>query len=169
MLDLTTKLSPHFTLGELCRSSTADRLNIDNVPKVEEVLENLEAVCLAVLEPVREHYGVPFTPNSGFRSLALNRTIGSKDTSQHVLGQAVDFEVPGIDNLALAHWCRQNLEFDQLILEFYKPGQPNSGWVHCSHVRSGNQRGKVGTIVRHHGYLRGLPHKWDPTDLRRYR
>jgi zinc D-Ala-D-Ala carboxypeptidase len=42
----------------------------------------------------------------------------------------VDFEIIGIDNKDLFDWIRNNLEFDQLILEFYKDGEPNSGWIH---------------------------------------
>ena len=83
---------------------------------------------------MREHYGIPFAPNSGFRCLDLNRAIGSSDKSQHVTGQAVDFEIPGVDNKDVALWVMDNCDFDQLILEFYKEGEPTSGWVHCSYV-----------------------------------
>jgi zinc D-Ala-D-Ala carboxypeptidase len=120
------QLSDHFTLSELTKSSTAERRGIDNEPGPSEI-ENL------ILEPVRNHYGIPFAPNSGFRGLELNRAIGSSDTSQHVTGNAVDFEVPGIDNKDVALWVMENCEFDQLILEFYKEGVPGSGWVHCSY------------------------------------
>ena len=46
--------------------------------------------------------------------------------------EAADFEVVGTDNAELADWIYKNLEFDQLILEYYKVGEPNSGWIHCS-------------------------------------
>jgi len=59
--------------------------------------------------------------------------IGGSSLSQHTRGEAADFEVPGVPNLEVARWIRDNLVFDQLILEFYRPGQPNSGWVHCSY------------------------------------
>jgi len=59
-------------------------------------------------------------------------------------------------NLALAHWCRANLEFDQLILEFYDHNDPSSGWLHCSYVDPAWNRGEVLTIGRA-GVIHGLP------------
>jgi zinc D-Ala-D-Ala carboxypeptidase len=125
-------LSKHFSLSELTKSDTAIRKGIDNTPNDQEV-ENLILLCNEILEPVREHYGIPFAPNSGFRCLDLNRAIGSSDKSQHVYGKAVDFEIPGLDNKEVALWVMENCDFDQLILEFYKEGEPSSGWVHCSY------------------------------------
>ena len=125
-------LSKHFSLAELTKSSTATRRGIDNDPD-STARENLIVLCSEILEPVREHYGVPFVQNSGFRCLELNRAIGSSDSSQHVTGNAVDFEVPGVDNKEVALWVKENCDFDQLILEFYKEGEPTSGWVHCSY------------------------------------
>ena len=127
------KLSDHFSLQELTKSSTAERRGIANEPD-DEAVENLIMVCETILEPVREQYGIPFIPNSGFRCLELNRAIGSSDRSQHTTGEAVDFEVPGISNKEVALWVKENCKFDQLILEFYKEGDPSSGWVHCSYV-----------------------------------
>jgi zinc D-Ala-D-Ala carboxypeptidase len=133
------QLSDHFTLSELTKSSTAERRGIANEPGSTEI-ENLITVCDQILEPVREHYGIPFAPSSGFRGLELNRAIGSSDSSQHVKGEAVDFEVPGIANKDVALWVMENCEFDQLILEFYKEGIPDSGWVHCSYIMEGDNR-----------------------------
>ena len=133
------QLSDHFSLRELTKSSTAERLGIANEPGPAEV-ENLVMVCETILQPVRENYGIPFVPNSGFRCLELNRSIKSSDTSQHVTGQAVDFEVPGIANKEAALWVMENCEFDQLILEFYKEGIPDSGWVHCSYTLARDNR-----------------------------
>jgi len=133
------KLSEHFSLQELTKSSTAERRGIANEPD-DEAVENLIMVCETILEPVREHYGIPFIPNSGFRCLELNRAIGSSDRSQHTTGEAVDFEVPSISNREVALWVQENCKFDQLILEFYKEGDPSSGWVHCSYVIDGDNR-----------------------------
>jgi len=133
------KLSEHFSLQELTKSSTAERRGIANEPD-DEAVENLIMVCEMVLEPVREQYGIPFIPNSGFRCLELNRAIGSSDRSQHTTGEAVDFEVPSISNKEVALWVKENCKFDQLILEFYKEGDPASGWVHCSYVIEGENR-----------------------------
>jgi len=46
----------------------------------------------------------------------------------------VDFECPGVDNAELCDWIYKNLEYDQMILEFYKKGEPSSGWCHCSYI-----------------------------------
>jgi len=134
------KLSDHFTLSELTKSSTALRKNIPNEPGGIEI-DNLRGVCTAILEPIRERFGVPFSPMSGYRSLVLNNEVGSSTQSQHVSGQAVDIEVPGVSNLVLARWIVDNLDFDQLVLEHFIEGDHSSGWVHVSYV--GKNRGDV--------------------------
>lgn len=125
-------LSPHFTLDEAIKSQVASRHGIDNMPPAEAIAA-MRKVAENILEPIRARYGRPITPSSWYRCLKLNRILGSRDTSQHVLGEAVDFEVPGVDNLEVAQWIVGNLSFDQLILEFYDGVDPNSGWIHCSY------------------------------------
>ena len=120
------RLSYNFTLSELTRSQTAARMGIDNTPD-EQQIENLQRVCSEILQPVRDHFGIPFAPSSGFRSVALCEAIGSSSKSQHAKGEAVDFELPGFDNKEVAEWVRNNLNFDQLILEYYTPDDPSSG------------------------------------------
>ena len=147
-------LSPHFTMHEATRSQIATRFGIDNQPP-DNLVKSLIHVAVNILEPVRGHFMKPFSPSSFYRSLTLNRMLKSKDTSQHVKGEAVDFEVPGVSNLDLAYWCRDNLDFDQLILEFYNKNNPSGGWVHCSYMENGN-RGEVMTVTRN-GTFSGLP------------
>ena len=147
-------LSPHFTLAEMTHSYTAVRLGMKNVPNAAAI-EALRLVCVNVLEPVRAHFGRPVTINSGYRSQAVNRAVKGSSTSQHVKGQAVDFEVPGVANGDVAAWVRFNLQFDQLILEAYTPGNPSSGWVHCSWCPSG-RRMSVLTYTPGKGYFNGL-------------
>tara|TARA_R100000908_G_scaffold33189_1_gene15266 strand:- start:255 stop:737 length:483 start_codon:yes stop_codon:yes gene_type:complete len=125
-------LSRNFTLQELTKSDTAVRLNIDNNPNSDQV-EKLKSLCENILQPVRDQFGrVKVT--SGFRSPELCVAIGSSLTSQHSKAEAVDFEVLGVDNAEVADWVRMNCETDQLILEYYTPGEPNSGWIHASWV-----------------------------------
>tara|TARA_R100000935_G_scaffold47927_1_gene72182 strand:+ start:1130 stop:1594 length:465 start_codon:yes stop_codon:yes gene_type:complete len=136
-------LSPNFSLRELCKSQTATRKGLNNVPDAsweKPIVENLVELAGNILQPIRENYNIPFTPSSGYRSPALNDAIGGSKTSQHSLGQAVDIEVPTVDNATLAQWIIDNLIFDQLILEFYKKGEPNSGWVHVSYKNEGNRK-----------------------------
>ena len=132
-------LSDHFSLAEFTKSQTAIRKGIKNDPN-DAAIENMRLLCENILEPVRQHYDIPFTLNSGFRCLALNEAVGSSSRSQHVTGQAADFEVPTIANKDLAHWIMDNLVYDQVLLEFYKEGDPSSGWVHCSYDNGNNRK-----------------------------
>ena len=126
------QLSDNFSLNEFTKSDTAVRKGIDNTPN-DVHLENMKALCENVLQKVRSHFGKSVRITSGYRSPELCEAIGSSSKSQHAKGQAADFEITGIDNKELAKWIRDNVEFDQLILEFYTEGDPNSGWVHCSY------------------------------------
>ena len=147
------QLSEHFTLKEACYSSTALRLGIDNKPS-DFIIPSLQAVALHILEPVMAHYG-KFSPSSWYRCHALNKAIGSKDSSQHIQGEAVDFEIHGTDNLELAYWCVNNLAYDKLILEYYEENDPSSGWVHCSYSK--NFRAQILTIWKGGSTTQGLP------------
>ena len=130
------KLSANFSLGEMTKSQTATRKGIRNEPSTEHI-ENLIHLAETVLQPGRDHFGKPVAISSGYRSPELCEAIGSSAKSQHAKGEAADFEIPGVDNMQLATWINKNTDFDQLILEFYEPGDPNSGWVHCSAVKEG--------------------------------
>ena len=135
------QLSNNFSLAELTKSQTATRKGIDNTPS-DTHIQNLIHLAESVLQPVREHFGKPVMISSGYRSPALCEAIGSSTKSQHARGEAADFEIAGVDNKELATWISKNTEFDQLILEFYDEGDPNSGWVHCSAV-TGEPRKQV--------------------------
>ena len=130
-------LSRNFTLSELIKSDTAIRKGINNNPNAEQI-EKLKGLCENILQPVRDHFGrVKVT--SGFRSVDLCLAIGSSANEQHAKAEAADFEVIGTDNAELADWIYKNLEPDQLILEYYTPGEPNSGWIHCSWIPEGRR------------------------------
>ena len=133
------KLSGHFSLAELTKSQTATRKGIDNKPTLDHI-ENLTELCTHVLEPTRRNFGKPMVITSGYRSEELCEAIGSKTTSQHAKGEAADFEMFGVDNKELAKYIKNNLVFDQLILEFYNPDDPSSGWVHCSYSKEENRK-----------------------------
>ena len=139
MNSLTTKLSEHFSLGEFVRSSTAQRISIDNTPDAE-VIENLRNLCTKVLEPLREHLGQPVVITSGFRSKRLNETVGGVKNSQHLRGEAADLMVEGEKQARdWIRWMMDFLEFDQLILE--KKGK--KVWVHVSLKRNRQQVLKI--------------------------
>jgi zinc D-Ala-D-Ala carboxypeptidase len=125
-------LTANFTLAEMVKSDTALRHDMDNTPGEAEI-ENLKRLCEQVLQPVREHFNTGVKVNSGFRHPEVNAKVGGSKTSDHCKGQAADIEIPGIPNADLAVWIMDNLEYTQLILEFYTPGVPDSGWVHVSY------------------------------------
>ena len=105
--------------------------------------------------PLRQAGGI----NSGYRSPAVNKAVGSKPSSQHARGEAADIEVPGVSNLDVARWIKTNLSVDQLILEAHKPGQPSGGWVHVSWVPNGRRNQATTMTMGSHGpvYMQGLP------------
>ena len=117
----------YFTLKEMINSNTAKSKGIDNTPTWSVVLNLLELVQ-NVLDPIREAYKKPITVNSGYRCIELNRAIGSKDNSQHILGLAADITVGSREaNKQLFEFIQSNIkEWDQLINE------NNYQWIHIS-------------------------------------
>lgn len=119
------RLSPHFTLDELTHSETAARLDIDNTPS-EEIIDNLKFLS-EKLEYVRVLLGSPMLISSGYRSGLLNDALGSKRTSAHTRGLAVDFISPsfGTPKEIVQAIVDSDIEYDQVILEFDR-------WVHLA-------------------------------------
>ena len=151
------QLSKHFTLEEFEKSQTATRKGIKNKAGAGEI-KNLGDLCYEILKPVRIKFDKPVTITSGYRSEELCEAIGSKKTSQHTKGEAVDFEIIGESNLAVALWLTNNTDFDQCILEYYT-GEQNSGWIHVSY-KDGSNRKQVLTFDGK-SYINGLPDaKW---------
>ena len=122
------RLSKHFSLEELTHSDTAVRLDIDNTPTVE-VIDNLTFLS-EKLEDVRALLRNPMLVSSGFRSLIPNRHLGSRDTSSHVKGLAVDFISPSFGNpeAIVKAIVESDIQYDQVILEFNR-------WVHLSFAK----------------------------------
>ena len=135
------KLTRNFSLQELTKSDTAIRKGINNNPNPKQI-DNIKALAINILQPVRSHYDRPLIISSGFRCAQLCVEIGSSVNSQHVADDnaaAADFEIPGVDNRELALWIKSELDYDQLILEFYKDNEPTSGWIHCSYSTDHNR------------------------------
>jgi hypothetical protein len=153
---MATQLSPHFTLEELVHSDYALRHHIDNTISDPEIVAALTALAVNILEPARAQFG-PFFPTSGYRCRELNKLIGGATNSQHMKGQAADIVIPTVTRYDLALWLQQNVDFDQLILELYTPGQRDSGWVHCSYVEGGlNRKQSLTYPPATHQYIPGL-------------
>ena len=152
-----TQLTRNFSLHELTKSETALRYDMENNPGPAEAA-NLTELAGKVLQPIRDHYAKGVKINSGFRHPDVNAKVGGSRTSDHCKGMAADFEIPGVANAELAEWVKDNLEFTQLILEFYTPGIPDSGWVHVSYDPK-NLKKQVMTATKKDGktvYLPGL-------------
>jgi hypothetical protein len=118
-------MTPHFTLDELTASETAERNGWDNTPNEQE-LANLQRLA-EFLEDVKEALGgKPIMVNSAFRNKQVNDAVGSKDSSQHRVGCAVDIRVPGLtpDQVVRAI-IASGLPYDQVIREFDR-------WTHLS-------------------------------------
>jgi len=152
------KLTANITLDELCKSQVSERKGINNNPNPAQI-ENIKALAVNVLQPIRSHFDKPLIISSGFRCAELCVAIGSSINSQHVADDgaaAADFEIPGVDNLDLAIWIKNNLEIDQGILEFYREGEPTSGWIHCSYSTN-NNRNQWLKARREEGTVKYLP------------
>ena len=127
----------HFTMGELCASTTADVHGIKNTPPLQEA-GNLKVLADNVLDPLREWYGKPITVNSGYRCPQLNRMVGGAASSQHLKGEAADITAGSREeNRKLFDYIKNHLPFDQLIDE------KNYSWVHVSYKRDGNNRKQI--------------------------
>ena len=142
------RLSQHFTLGELCKTSA----NLENVPNEAQV-ENLKRLC-GWLEQLRrrptpspsllrEGSEEPIIINSGYRSPEVNRAVGGVPDSNHLTGCAVDIHVTGLEQLI--HYASTLLDisderqedFDELLLERSPKG---TYWLHFAVRPSGNRR-----------------------------
>ena len=135
--------SKYFTLSELTRSDTANKLKIDNEPKEEATKDNIMEL-MKFLDGVREGwteeckdkgYGdAAIVVNSGYRSEALNKAVNGSKTSEHLLGTAADIEPKNGRNKEFFEWLRTYVadkQFSQLINEY--PDKRNSPkWIHIS-------------------------------------
>ena len=134
-------MGKYFTINELTKSSTAQRLHIDNTPS-QNVKDNLTKLIDNILDPLRELYGKPIIVNSGYRCPKLNKAVGGARNSQHLIGQASDIRTVSNtkeSNKQLFNFIKDSkLPFDQLINEY------DFNWVHVSY--SPRNRRQVLTI-----------------------
>lgn len=130
-------LTRNFTLNEMCKSTTARKRKIRNVPSLGDI-KRLKALCENVLQPLRDYLGEPVIINSGYRSPELNRIIGGVNGSQHLKGEAADINCRGSLEYArnIIQFIMINCEFDQLILERKK----TAIWVHVSYSKGQNRQ-----------------------------
>lgn len=154
------KLSEHLSLNEVTKSNTAKRLGISNEPTPEH-LNNLKLVAEKIFEPIRNHFNKPINVSSGYRSKALNEaTPGSSSTSQHCSGEALDLDQDemntGVTNKMVFDYIKENLNFDQLILE-YPDEYGTPSWIHVSYESTGRQRKQILIASRVNGKVTYTP------------
>lgn len=143
------KLSKNFKLREFLYSKTAIENNIKNIPS-DVYLYNIKDLVL-IMQQIRDYWGLPIEITSGYRCEELNKLVKGAKNSQHIKGQACDFNVKGIAPIVICKMLKQlkeqgKIEYDQLILE------PN--WVHISYNHL-NNRGEELTKVKS-GYIGGF-------------
>lgn len=131
-------ISKHITLQEATHSDTAVRNAINNTPDAATI-ERMKLVAEKCFEPLRAWYGKPIRINSFYRSQILNVKVGGSSNSQHCKGEAIDLSAGSrTENKKLYDWCKDNLEFDQLIYEYGDDSGPD--WVHVSYKAKGNRK-----------------------------
>jgi len=133
MVDISVLRRKNFSAGEFLYSETACEKNIKNEITDVITLINLSRTADKIQE-IRMLLGLPIKINSGYRCLELNRAVGSKDTSQHLLGQAADFVCPKFgEPLLIARYLKsKGVTVDQLLME--------GNWIHVSIKESGKNR-----------------------------
>ena len=139
------RLTRNFTYEELCRSDVAKRRGINNRPRTKEeekrVIENLKALCMEGLQPLRDFLGKPVVISSGYRCAELNKAVGGVRNSQHMKGEAADIHVENTEHLLkIMHFIMDETDFDQVIWERNRAG---TQWVHVSYKREGVNRHQV--------------------------
>jgi len=142
------QLSIYFSLEELIYSSTGARLGIDNTPSLE-IINNLTALAVNVLDPLRVIVNQPIHVDSAYRCPELNAAVGGEHNSQHLPGQAADLIVPGIDVLTFNQIIRNpanKIPFDQLINEYGR-------WNHVSYNPNAAGRKMCLKINKGTGYV----------------
>jgi len=150
-MDLNDKIpdAPNFRYRELILSDTAARLGIDNIPTSPKIIKCIELVTSKCLQPIRDKFG-PIKVLSGYRSPKLNTLIGGSPNSNHVLGQAIDFEPIDSDlsQIKIMEWIVKNLDFRELILEF-----PENGWIHIAYRQNENIK-EIKLKDKNHNYTK---------------
>jgi len=139
-------ISKHITWEEATKSATAEKKEIANVPNEAEIVA-MKKLAKEIFEPLREWAGEPIRVNSFYRSAELCQAIGSKATSQHTKGQAIDIDAMGKKtNADLFNYIKDNLDFDQLIWEYGDDENPD--WVHISYVGVNSNRNRILKAVK---------------------
>ena len=119
------KLTKNFLLEEFVESETALKIGIENKPAEEDVYR-IQILCVNLMQPFRDRIDRPIIITSGFRSKKLNKLIGGSRDSQHLMGEAADFQIPGMELKEAFSILQREFIYDQAILEMDR-------WIHASY------------------------------------
>ena len=120
---MTMRLSRNFTLAEMVATSHP---RLQDTPRLA-VVQNLQKLCVLVLQPLRDSLGAPVYINSGYRSKRLNARVGGVLNSRHLQGRAADIHCDNLDYAkVIFDILRQNPNVDKVLLE----RKGHSTWVH---------------------------------------
>jgi zinc D-Ala-D-Ala carboxypeptidase len=130
------KLSKNFSLHEMLVSETAARFSfMEQFEPSQAVIDNLEQLCIKILQPLRNGVKSPIHINSGYRCPRVNSSIGGASKSQHLTGHAADInDFQNGNEFLLRKIIELKLPFDQVINEF------NFRWIHISFDPAKNRR-----------------------------
>ncbi|MBL7883990.1 MAG: peptidase M15A [Bacteroidia bacterium] len=124
----------NFSLHELLTTDHR-KFDLEQYNPPPEVIENLRALCIHVLQPLRDATGSPIKINSGYRCPSLNKAINGSKTSQHMTGHAADIiDLTNGNEFLYRKIVELKLPFDQMIDEF------GFRWVHISFDPKRNRR-----------------------------
>ena len=136
------KLSKYFTKAEFEYSNTALSRGFPNTMLDEETIESAKALCVNVLDPVREEFG-PVRLTSGYRSPQTNLAVKGSRTSKHIVGQAADFSYAQHSDVTVIKWIKAHLDFYNVILEHHNPNDMGTGWIHVAYKTDGTNKRQV--------------------------
>ena len=117
------RLSKNFTLAEMVATSHG---KLQDTPTLD-VIQNLQKLCILVLQPLRDKIGAPVYINSGYRSKKLNAKVGGVPNSRHLLGKAADIHC---DNMAYAKVVFDILKQNKFVHKVLIETKGRSVWVH---------------------------------------
>jgi hypothetical protein len=141
-------LSPNFRLSTVSSGAIVSRHTVSPQHGLsrQDIVCNLKALCEQVLEPIKKQYPSMIV-TSGFRSPGHSKAVG---ISQHEKGQAADIQFSGLPReryFQIAQWIRDNVPFDQMLLE-YKSTGTKLPWIHLTFNREGS-RNTFSTFFNH--------------------
>jgi zinc D-Ala-D-Ala carboxypeptidase len=139
-------VSEHISYIDAIRSDTAKRNGINNYFTPSQLV-NMKLLAEKVYEPLVKHFGKTIYISSFFRNTKVNKLIGGVKDSQHLAdnGAAIDLDSINPTNEDIFNYIKDNLDFDQLIIEDLRP-DGGVGWIHVSYKEVGNRK-QVLTMV----------------------